>query len=117
MNTRTETLRKKEIPGKRFVCRFVATEELFLADEFGMMKRVIKETAIVAWVTKVIEVASDAAVVAPLEPGYRHCNILVDLPLLNALGVRVGDYVLVEEPQDVGRRYYRTAAAWRLHAS
>ena len=29
----------------------------------------------------------------------------------------VGDYVLVEEPQDVGRRYYRTAAAWRLHAS
>jgi hypothetical protein len=117
MSAQSRTLRKEEVPGKQFVVRHVATNDVILADEFGMTTRVRKEVSVVAWVTKVVEVAQGQAVLAPLEPGYRHCNILVDLPLLNALGVRVGDYVLVEEPVDVGRRYYRTAAAWRLHAS
>jgi hypothetical protein len=117
MSAQSKTLRKEEVPGKKFVVRYVATEDVILADEFGMTTRVRKEVSVVAWVTKVVEAASDAAVLAPLEPGYRHCNILVGLPLLNALGVRVGDYVLVEEPEDVGRRYYRTAAAWRLHTT
>jgi hypothetical protein len=115
MSAQSKTLRKEGVPGKKFVVRYVTTDDVILADEFGMTTRVRKEVSVVAWVTRVIEVAERQAVVAPLEPGYRHCNILVDLPLLNALGVRVGDYVLVEEPEDVGRRHYRTAAAWRLH--
>jgi hypothetical protein len=106
------------LAGKLGVWSFTFEEEIIHYPLGGARQTVIRNYGFYGYLASIREVdKGERAAVAALEsPGHRHVMALIDLDrdLRNARDLSPGDFVLLYQPKNTGRRYHVTRAAWLL---